>query len=221
MPQEMHSRYDEWLNFVFDHEVADPAWHWNIDYPVFTASEEEYAILIENTFSNAGRDLSRFSDAEVNQGINFLASAPCSDYFFALKDAKVPLETRLSAIRSISTLYRDCFQSRCTETLSHLEQRPRSELNYVCYMFWDINSLGHLDGTDAQEALTDCVFSVLADTLMLDHLACKEGAIHGYGELWCGYPDKVEQAMDQFLLTEIACAELRTYARCARTGNIQ
>ena len=41
------------------------------------------------------------------------------------------------------------------------------------------------------------------------------------GERWCGYPERVEQAIDKFLLTEIACPELRTYSRNARTGNIQ
>jgi hypothetical protein len=217
----MHPRYEEWLDFAFDHEVAEPAWYWDIDYPMFEAGEEDYAMLIENTFSHAGRDLARFSDAQVNQGVNFLVSIPCSNYLFALKDTTVPLEIRLRAIRSIFTLYRDCFQSRCTETLSHLGQRPRSDLNYVCYMFWDISSLGCFERTDAPDALADCVFEVLADTLSLDHLACKEAAIHGYGEFWCEYPERVKKAIDEFLLTDIPSTDLRIYAECARSGNIQ
>lgn len=217
----MHTRYHEWISFIFEHPVTNPEWHWARDAPTFQASEEDYALLIGQTFTHSGRDLSRFSDAQVNQGINFLASTACSDYMFALKDSKVSMDTRLSAIRSIFVLYRDCFQPRCTETLSHLGHVPRSALNPMCYMFWDINALGCLESTDDESALADCVFSVLADTLKLPHLACQEAAIHGYGEFSCFYPERVEEAMDAFLATKIASPALRAYAENARVGNIQ
>lgn len=216
----MHARYEEWISFLFDHPVTNPEWHWAGDAPTFDASEEDYAVLIEQTFGHSGRDLTRFSDAQVNQGINFLASTACSDYMFSLKDSKVPIETRLSAIGSIFVLYRDCFQARCTETLSHLDHVERSALNSMCYMFWDINALGCLEGTDDEGRLADCVFSVLADTLRLPHLACQEAAIHGYGEFSCFYPERVEEAMDEFVATEIPSAALRAYAENARIGYI-
>ena len=131
--KKMHARYEEWIGFIFDHPVPNPTWHWTSDAPAFEASGEDYAVLIEQTFTNSGRDLSRFSDAQVNQGIYFLASPGCSDYMFALTDSTVLMETRLSAIRSIFILYRDCFQARCSETLSHLDQVGRSALNPTCF----------------------------------------------------------------------------------------
>lgn len=216
----MHSRYEEWIRFVFDHPVTNPEWHWATDAPMFEASEEDCALLIEQTFTRSGDDLRRFTDAQVNQGIYFLASTACSDYMFCLKDSKVRIDTRLSAIRSIFVLYRDCFQARCTETLSHLDHVARSALNSVCYMFWDINALGCLEGTDDEVRLADCVFSVLADTLRLPHMACQEAAIHGYGEFSCFYPERVEEAMDAFLTTDIPSAALRAYAENARVGYI-
>ncbi len=128
----MHARYEEWISFIFDHTVTNPEWHWASEAPTFEASEEDCAVLIEQTFTHSGSDLTRFSDAQVNQGINFLASTACSDYISSLKDSKVPMETRLSAIRSIFDLYRNCFQARCTETLSHLDHEAQSALNPVC-----------------------------------------------------------------------------------------
>ena len=216
----MHARYEEWIGFIFDHPVTKSAWYRAMDAPVFEASEEDYAVLIEQTFTNSGRDLARFSDAQVNQGLYFLASPSCSDYMHALKDSEVPIKTRLSAIRSIFILYRDCFQARCTETLSHLDQAGGSALNPTCYMFWDINVLGYLEGTDEETVLADCVFSVLADTLRLPHLACQEAAIHGYGEFWNFYPERVEEAMDAFLATGIPSGTLRAYAENARIGYV-
>lgn len=216
----MHARYDEWISFIFDHPVTNPEWHWENDPPTFEVSEADCANLIEQTFTHSGRDLTRFTDAQVNQGINFLISPACSGYMSALRDSRVSIDTRLSAIRSIFILYRDCFQARCSETLSHLDQVSRSDLNPMCYMFWDINPLVCLKGTDEEASLADCVFSVLADTLGLPHLACQEAAIHAYGEFSCFYPERVEEAVDAFLATDILCEGLRTYARNARTGYI-
>jgi len=216
----MHSRYTEWINFVFDHPVEESAWYWDIDYPMFEGSEEDYVELIRLTFTNSGNDLSRFSDAQVNQGIWFLVSTACSDYMFSLKDSSVDIALRVEAIESIYLLYKDCFQRRCSESLSHLDHKSKSELNPICYMFWDVNPLGYLKNNNDEERLKNAVFSVLKRTLMLPHLACKEAAIHGYGEFHCFYPEQVEEAMEGFLKTDIFNADLKTYATDARVGNI-
>ncbi len=40
---QLNSRYQEWLKYVFDHEVADklPQWHYAEDAPVFETSDDE------------------------------------------------------------------------------------------------------------------------------------------------------------------------------------
>jgi hypothetical protein len=217
----MHSRYQEWLNHLFDHPVSDPAWHWDLDAPSFSAEEPEIAELIELTFRNSATDLPRFTDAQLNQGLWYLTSTACSDYFFALRSENVPLVRRLSAIASIAVLYRDFFQQRCTKTLSHLNQEPRSPLNSICYMFWDICPISYICGYPDEQQLADACFSVLDATFSIDHLACREAAIHGYGEFSCSYPERVEQALDRLLETEIGDARLREYAHNARYHYIQ
>jgi hypothetical protein len=87
-------------------------------------------------------------------------------------------------------------------------------------MFWDINALGCLEGTDDEGCLADCAFSVLADTLRLPHFGGQEAAIHGYGEFSCFYPERVEEAMDAFLAADIPSAALPTYEKNARVGYI-
>lgn len=217
----MHSRYQEWLNHLFDHPIAEPAWHWDIDAPSFIADESEIAELIELTFRNSATDFQRFSDAQLNQGLWYLVSSACSDFFFTLRSEKVPLERRLSAIASITVLYRDFFQHRCTQTLSHLDQQPRSPLNSICYMFWDICPLTYICGYPDEQQLSDSCFAVLADTFLIDHLACREAAIHGYGEFSCSYPERVNQVLDRILEFEIGETKLRDYAYNARYHCIQ
>lgn len=206
----MTTRYQEWLNHVFSEDPCE-----------FDASETEVSQLIEDTFRFSGRDLSQFSDERVNEGVWSISSPAGSDHSFALRSDAVPLEARLSAISSIKILYRDCFATRCTRTLSHLDEQPSSPLNAICYMFWDVSPLSYLEGRPDESVLADACFSVLADTLAIDHIACQEAAIHGYGEFHFQYPDRVEDAMNRFLQTRISDSRLRTYAENARIGYIQ
>jgi hypothetical protein len=215
----MHLRYEEWLQHVFDHPVSDPAWYWGDDAPSFEADEGEIAELIEITFLNPGRDLMRYSDAQVNQGIWYVASMSCSDYIWSLNNPGVPLEGRLSAIASIATLYRDCFALRCTRTLSHLDEQPCSPLNGSCYMFWDISALTNIQDEPNAAAVAGACFSVLSEMLVIDHAACQEAAIHGYLEFQYSHPEQVAAAMDSFLQEmPIADPRLKTYAMQARNG---
>ncbi|WP_038165109.1 hypothetical protein [Verrucomicrobium sp. BvORR106] len=216
----MHPRYQEWIRYVFDHPVTQPEWHLDCNAPSFEANETEEVQLIELTFRNAARDLAPFSNAQINQGFWFLASLAYSEHLNALRSNEVPLELRLSAIDSISSLYRGCFASRCSHTLIVSDDKPSSDLNPICYMFWDVATLSNLVGNPDEEALANACFSVLAETLQIDHPACQEAAIHGYGEFYFQYPERVAAAMDEFLQTEIADPRLRAYATHARTGDI-
>jgi len=88
-------------------------------------------------------------------------------------------------------------------------------------MFWDICAISCLSDYPDEKQLVSACFEVLADTLSLDHLACQEAAIHGYGEFQFSYPDHVADAIDAYLKTEITDPRLRTYAMNARDGHIQ
>jgi len=68
-PTSMHPRYQDWINYLFDHPVADPAWHWDIDAPSLIADEPEIAELIELPFRNSATDLKRFTDVQLSQGL--------------------------------------------------------------------------------------------------------------------------------------------------------
>ena len=131
----MHPRYEEWLQHVFAHPVTEPAWHFSLDAPDFVAGEQDIVELLAQTFSHAGRDLSAYTDAQVNQGIRYLASPSCSDYMFALRDGNVPVEPKVEGVRSIRILFAECFAVRCAQTLIHLDEQGQSDLNPICYIF--------------------------------------------------------------------------------------
>lgn len=215
----MHARYLEWIEYVFDHPVSQPEWHRDPAVEVFEGDEEYMAMLLELTFLRSGSDLTRFTDAQVNQGLWYLASPACSKHMFTLKSRAVELDVRLDAIKAIGDLYQDCFAKRCSETLSHLDQAG-SDLNPICYMFWDINPLGSLEGCPNEARTADVIFGVLREIFETGHLACQEAAIHGLGEFSCFYPERVEREIDLLLKEGISHPDLREYAIRARSGQI-
>jgi hypothetical protein len=134
----MKPSLSDWITHVFDHSVADPAWHWSSDAPAWEGSSEDTVAFIADTFERSGELLARFTDAQLNQGFWYLTSAGVSDLMFALVEPGVPLAARLRAIRSFLPLFEQVMAIRCSPHLSHLDEQPANPLNGACYMWWDI-----------------------------------------------------------------------------------
>jgi hypothetical protein len=216
----VNPRYQEWLKYVFDHEVKDPQWYfYDDDAAKFEASPIEIAELIGQTFLRAGKDLTEYTDAKVDQGIWYLVGSSGSNFMFALASSEVPLTKRLEAIGNVFYLYSDCFAKRCAETLGHLSEEG-SDLNSSCYMFWDICRFTNLDDMLESKETQDAVLNVLEKTLTIEHRACREGAFHGFGEIADACPEKVREIIDGFLSKNKLDDKLLAYALNAREGNV-
>lgn len=215
----MHPRYQEWIRYIFDHPVNDVQWYFDTDAPEFEATQEDYADLIRETFACSGRDLAEFSAAQVSQGIGFLSSSG-SEFAFSLTDGNVPTEKKVEGIRSIYHLYRDCFAKRCTEVLGHTDEPGASDLNSICYMFWDVCPITNLDEAEDKRELEDAIFWVLENTIKLPHRARIEAGLHGFGEIAYKYEKRVKDVITDFLKTAQLDAALRRYAERARNGQI-
>lgn len=215
----MHPRYHEWLQYAFNHPVSNPAWYFDLDAPEFVVSPPDCVELLTLTFRRAGVDLTDFTDAQANQGFWFIVSPSVSDYMFPVESAEVPIDRRVQAIESIYSLYAECFAKRCSETLGHLSE-PSSDLNPICYMFWDVCPLSHLRNASDRKAMEDAVFSVLQKTLTIPHRACREAALHGLGEIAPEYQERIQGIIDSFLRDHRIDEALRAYALQVRDGSI-
>jgi hypothetical protein len=217
----MNSRYQDWLKHVFDHEVTDklPQWYFAEVAPLFEASDNEMTELISQTFLNAGKDLTKYTDEQVDQGIWYLAGTSGSDFLSAFASSEVPLPKRLEAIGCIYYLYSDCFAKRCAEVLGHLSDKG-SPLNSSCYMFWDICRFSGLKDMLENKETQDAVLNVLEKTLATEHMACREGAIHGLGHIAKSCPENVREIIDVFLSKNKLDDKLMAYALKAREGMV-
>lgn len=211
----------EWIAHVFDHAVSDPAWHWGEDAPAWEGSAADTAVCVAETFERAGELLARFTDAQLNQGFWYLASASCSDFMFCLTHESVPEALRLRALRSFVPLFEQVMARRCSAHLSHLDEQPANPLNSVCYMWWDILPV-HGEPDRPERAAFDAeVLQVLGRLLKIPHDACRESALHGLGE-WQIYDASAADLVEAFLEeTSGLRPELVAYALRARDGMVQ
>lgn len=210
----------QWIRFVFDHPVADPAWHFDIDAPYHELSASRTADLIAETFESGGALLQPFTDAQLNQGFWFLVSSGSSDYMLCLTDASAPWFLRQRALRAFIPLFRDVMAPRCTASLSHLSE-PGGALNSACYMWWDLLPLdAQWEARRPPEPIHAEALAVLGELLAIPHDACRESALHGLGHLALFHPEAVP-VIDAFLAAPAGMRpELLDYARQARTGCI-
>lgn len=210
----------DWIAHIFDHPVADPAWHWSPDAPVWEGSSEDTVTFIADTFERSGELLARFTDAQLNQGFWHLVSGSCSDFMFTLVEPKVPLPSRLRALRSFLPLFEQVMAVRCSPHLSHLDEKFANPLNSACYMWWDMLPI-HGKPEERERAEFDPeVLRLLPQLLAIPHDACCESALHGVSE-WQLYYPSVEGVVDEFLArTPGLRPELVAYAQRAKVGNV-
>src|SRR5262245_20845051 len=90
----------EWIEYVFDHPVTDPAWHHTSEAAERDWPADEVATHVAETFEQSGRLLAGFSDEQLNQAFWFLLDTGCCDFMCALVDSAVPISSRLRALRS-------------------------------------------------------------------------------------------------------------------------
>ena len=214
--------FAQWLDFLFDHPVTEPAWHWSTEADQWGGSPAETVSHLTRTFRESGTALLKYSDAQLKQGFWYLVDPGCSDIAFSLVDSKVPEKLRLEAIESIGDLFEYCFARRCSDHLSHLDEPGANPLNASCYMWWDILPIHGKPEEPARRQTDIAILLVLERTLRLESEACRESALHGLGEWQCYYPLNVERIVDGFIWHNRKIrASLRNYAYAARHGDVQ
>ncbi len=212
--------FDEWVRHMFDHPVAEPAWYWDTDADCAEVEPARVITYTGNLFERAGELLAPYSDAQADQGL-WLLIGQGSSPLYALTEASIPLEQRLHCIRSISTVFEQCFVPRCTAHLSHLDEPGTGVLNSVCYMWWDIFPLCGEPKDTARHEIDEACLSVMETTLQLPSIACQESALHGLGHWGLSYEGRCQSIISAFMQRhEDLRRELREYAAQARQANV-
>jgi hypothetical protein len=211
--------FDQWVRHVFDHEVRQPEWYFDLDAAYWDGPPALTVAYMTRLFADPLAAAGGYTDAQLNQGLWYVASNSASNCMLALGDASVPLTERVRCLRAIFPLYRDLFAPRCSPHLGHLSEEGTSPLNSVCYMWWDLVPLVASPADPAWSPMDAAILEVMAQTLALPSPACQEGALHGLGHWAWAYPRQVKEIIERFLTRQPQLRpELRQYAKAAQSG---
>jgi len=136
--------YQKQLQYIFNRPVTEPAWYWtprDEEEDVFGEDPLAAFEFIERLCQHPQSDLAPYSDDQVGLGLNFIFDNNCSNLACDFKTANVPFKRREAAIRNLFVLFRDVLNERCYALTSSDRQENLSQLNYICYMFWDVSPL--------------------------------------------------------------------------------
>lgn len=219
------ARYRAWLAHVFERPEHD--WYFpsdameDVTFPDVTP--EEHLRLFVCTLLNSGRDLEEFSEAQVLHGLKYMFSISCSDVIMDVMSLAHPLELSLAAIHAVSTLYTNCFESRCAPVLSHRSDPEANPLNGICYMLWDASPILSWRRHPQEPLLTGAVCHVLEGALSLKNPACIESALHGLGHLiqLKGQGSRAAEIAANFVQSRPLPPALKSYAQAAAAGGVQ
>src|SRR5262252_4013464 len=101
--------FEHWVAHVFDHEVRDPQWYFDLDAPIWAAPAQLTLNYVTRLFSDPASYLGQFDDRQLNQGFWYLVSNSGSDHMFALTDTSAPPETRIRCVESFTLLFERLF----------------------------------------------------------------------------------------------------------------
>lgn len=218
----MDETFEGWIAHCFDHPVQQPAWHFDVDAPVWSAPAATTLAYLTRLFTHPSALLEPYSDAQINQGLWYIGFAGNSDFVFALLDRTILLADRVACVASMTHLYDALFAPRCSATLARAPDAKRAEnpLNSACYMWWDILPLFPCPGDPDRARLDAAAIAVMRGALGLNSIACQESALHGLGHWALGYPSEVESTISAFLAKPDLHPQLRDYAHEARAGDV-
>jgi hypothetical protein len=201
--------FEAWTAYLFARPLKEQAWEEQPDEWLDGYARQDTPVAaaerVRHLFGNAGELLRPYADDHVARGLTeIIEGGP----LHALSSKQVPTVLRTTTLRSIVTLFAEVFAPRI-----QVEQLRRpSELEHVCFMFFDIAPV---------ELGDDTVLDVLEAVLALDSVPCRRAALHGLGHAHLTSPEHAGPIVERWLRTHRdAPQELREYAAAARVGQV-
>jgi hypothetical protein len=200
--------FQEWVRFIFDHPVSDPAWFWEDDeYDIeYECTPEVSLRLYTRLFTNPAFLLDEYSPEQIQQGFDFIYFGSGQTIDAALWDEKTDFGLRQQCICSMVALYENLF--------------TRDPISDTSVMWWDrLRDWGIKPCSDDDRvAVQDVMFKALTRILGINSVNCWEGALHGLGHL--RHKD-TRIVIDEWLKSGVCKdKELREYAETCKTGDI-
>lgn len=220
--------YEQWIDYVFDHPVLDPAcpaWWWDDDGIYWDESEDTSRTLsyLTRLFKSPGFLIERFTRAQIDQGLRFLQSPVCSSYMSTLLDVALPWEGRRACIDAFVSLYTHLLAPVYGDDLGLASDRPvdPQRPTHACAMWWDEVPLHpNADHVDA-ERINEAVLHVFVRVLTTPSAeSCLESVLFGVSYWGIQLQQRTAPILTRFLSRTDTSPRIRSLAQQAGEGLI-
>ena len=226
----MSVTFEKWIRWVFDRPIdeGDP-WYWSYSGDVVSPNGAHAVEYLTSLFSKAPEVLKPYSNAQAEQGLQFLLSRACSDecYLFdSWFDESIAWGLRKMCIDSVETMFSEFYRSRCSERFSPSVEswKTADPLHGSCFMWWDfVTSTGGCKDERVLFQVRDACLDVMGAILKINFRPSWWSALHGLGHWGTYNQSKADLFIETFLSDRehVLGTELRAYAEKAKLGEIQ
>lgn len=191
----------------------------DVDEGMLLASNEgrlRFVDAILNTLIEGQLDV---PEAVILGGLSAIIDTTATILPYSIFAEDVPTWLRADVLSKMHTVFAENFARRCDQTLASRATAPQSPWNQLCFMWWELLPRHGVPSEVFLEETDIAIVRLIGASLKVDHIACKESALHGLALWYAARPDDVRREIDKN-----ACfipPALSDYALAARVGNLQ
>ncbi len=191
----------------------------DIDEGMLLASNEgrlRFVDAILNTLIEGQFDV---PEAVILGGLSAIVDTTATILPYSIFAEDVPTWLRADVLSKMHTVFAEIFARRCDQTLANRATAPQSPWNQLCFLWWELLPRHGVPSEIFLEETDIAIVRLIGASLKVEHIACKESALHGLALWYAARPDDVRREIDKN-----ACfipPALSDYALAARVGNLQ
>ena len=191
----------------------------DIDECILLASNEGRLRFVDALFNAIICGQSEIPAEIALGGLTAIVNPYVTELPYSLFAEDVCVSLRFSVLAKMGVVFTEIFPRRCEPLIACHATASQNPWNSLCFMWWDVLPR---HGVPAEAFLAEvdlAILELMGAVLAVDHIACKEAALHGLGHWQVAYPDEVENVIDRHYaaIPDV----LRGYALAAKSGNVQ
>ncbi|MBB6580185.1 hypothetical protein HXP36_00285 [Ralstonia solanacearum] len=191
----------------------------DVDEGMLLASNEgrlRFVDAILNTLIEGQLDV---PEAVILGGLSAIVDTTATILPYSIFAEDVPTWLRADVLSKMHTVFAEIFARRCDQTLASRATAPQSPWNQLCFMWWELLPRHGVPSEVFLEETDIAIVRLIGASLKVDHIACKESALHGLALWYAARPDDVRREIDKNAY--FIPPALSDYALAARVGNLQ
>ena len=192
----------------------------DIDECILLATDEGRLRFVDAVLNAVvGEQLNGDSEAVALGGLRAIIDPAATMLSYSIFAEGVPTGLRSSVFIKMHSVFAEVFARRCDPILAHRATSPLSPWNQLCFMWWEtlprhgVPTVPFLVKTDL------ALLELMGRVLEVDHVACKEAALHGLALWQAGRPDEVRSVIEEH--ASAIPLVLQEYALAAKAGYLQ